>query len=231
MNSPFSTSIYITDPDLRYVVSSNIASVNAYFEANIPLAMIADEALYGYYVADFDKRVRLGMARFAHDTRWHPHSLHYIEFGLSAMGAVDTLILLEQAAEMILTQIGIELFEHFCDIPFDYTHQVAQALGSLDKKLIATQECLHTLNQCYLATHPKLQLITPKELDTLIANTHPPLGEFDVLCHKYQLTLVANMGQCTWHGMPATQLLTSAGVLMAVNDQLYQLTGEPFLYS
>lgn len=176
--------IYLTETDPSLWVSDNIEHLNTYFEQHLEPDEIHPAVLYSYYVDYYLSQVQNGgIAQFAYNTQWRSGTLHYVEFGLAEMGATEHLNLLEEIADVILQDIGIDNFIEFTREDFfaETAHQqvIKDKLNALNDKFFAinARENLATLNQHFLHHHPDTVVVSFAEFQTTLQQLkqHPTL--------------------------------------------------------
>ena len=135
--------IYLTETELTELVFTNIENVNAYFDLHVHSDEISPAVLYSYYVDYYLSQVlNGGIAQFAYNSRWNSGMLHYVEFGLAEMGATQHLELLEEIADVIMGQIGIDNFINFTQQNLLNKNKIHDKLNRLT---VRTSSVIYTL--------------------------------------------------------------------------------------
>lgn len=171
--------IYLTDTDPTQLVSSNIECVNAYFALHIEPDEMLPAILYSYYVDYYLSQVlNGGIAQFAYNTAWRSGTLHYVEFGLHEMGANEHLQLLEDIAELIIGQIGIDNFIQFTGENLLGDNAIRDKLNELTEKFLKINqyENLEHINNIFLKNHSYSVFISFSEFQQVLQTLkHHPL--------------------------------------------------------
>lgn len=158
--------IYLTETEQTELVFTNIKNVNAYFDLHVHSDEISPAVLYSYYVDYYLSQVlNGGIAQFAYNSRWNSGMLHYVEFGLAEMGATQHLELLEEIADVIMGQIGIDNFINFTQQNLLNKNKIHDKLNRLTDKFlqINKKENLEILNNQFLQHHADTVFISHQE--------------------------------------------------------------------
>lgn len=164
--------IYLTESNPTQLVSNNIEQVNTYFDLHIASEEILPAVLHSYFVDYYLSQVMSGgIAQFAHSSQWRSAVMQYVEFGLAEMGATEHLELLDEIADVIMQDIGIDNFISFTQQNFSVESEIKTKLNTLNDKFftINARQNLSTLNQDFLQTHPQTVFVSFAEFQTILS--------------------------------------------------------------
>ncbi|SAI59171.1 Uncharacterised protein [Bordetella ansorpii] len=152
--------------DTYDIIESNIAFLNALFEAHLMTHEVSRAALTSYYVDYYYAQLENGgFSQFVFNSRWSDEVVDMVREGLQGMGAAGHLALFDAGAAVI-AELGGEAFAAYLSGQYFGEDEVRDRLDEVGTPSyeLSQQEDLIALNAVWLRQHPDLRALPLDEL-------------------------------------------------------------------